>query len=355
MPAIDCSGRSSETVNKTPFIAVCVQALLSVQPVHAQWKLENPLDSLVIRGIDLILQQEYRSADSIFRSLAKNYPRHPAGDLYRAAVRQAYAIDFSVEVDRNEFDSLLESGREKARTLQWPWREYFLATADGYEAYERAARGDWFGGARLGYSYSGDFENIVEKDSSFYDAYVGIGTYDYWRSRKTEFLNWLPFVKDDRLLGIYLVEQGAERSTYNRFAAVSALVSILIDAERYPEVLKWSERGLASYPENRIFLWGKATALDRQKRSSEAVEAYKNLLANILASSAPHPYDEIVCRLNLAQCQIALHDTAEAGQNLQMLMKKEGAKFPVQLKDRAAAKFTRARELLAQIQTDSRR
>jgi tetratricopeptide (TPR) repeat protein len=326
-----------------------------VQSAGGQWKLDQPLDSLVISGIDLILKQEYQRADSLFRCTAMNYPQHPAGYLYQAAVRQAYAIDFTVQVDRSEFDSLLAAGRKNAGNLQWPWREYFLATADGYEAYERAERGDWFGGARIGYGSAGEFENIVERDSSFYDAYVGIGTYYYWRSRKTEFLRWLPFVRDDRVLGISMIEQAAERSTYNRFAAISALVSVLIDAERYAEVLEWSERGLASYPANRIYLWGKATALDRQKRTSEAVSAYQNLLASILISSAHHPYDEIVCRLNLAQCQLVLHDTLEAEQNLQMLLKKENAEFPARLKDRARAKFMRAKELLAQLYSDARK
>jgi tetratricopeptide (TPR) repeat protein len=336
-------------LHRISVIALFCAGLSSVQSTDAQWRLEQPLDSLVASGIDLILKQEYRKADSLFRDVAAEYPQHPAGYLFQAAVRQAYAIDFTVQVGRKEFDSLLVLGREKAANLQWPWREYFLATADGYEAYERVERGDWFGGVRMGRSSAGEFENIVEKDSSFYDAYVGIGTYYYWRSRKTEFLHWLPFVRDDRALGISLVELAADRSAYNRFAAVSALVSILLDAERYAEVLQWSERGLASYPENRIYLWGKATALDRQKRAPEAVEAYQNLLANIVRSSAPHPYDEIVCRLNLAQCQLVLKDTSEAKRNLQAVVGKENAAFPVQLRDRAVDKFDRANELLVRL------
>ena len=92
-----------------------------------------------------------------------------------------------------------------------------------------------------------------------------VGTYYYWSSRKTAFLRWLPFIKDDRELGIKMLIVGAERSEYNRFAAMSALVSIYLDAENYKQVEEWSRRGLKSYPENRIFLWGLATALDRSK------------------------------------------------------------------------------------------
>ncbi len=355
MPGTGYSERSKPILNKITFLILLVLWFIPARPADSQWKLEEPLDSLVCSGIDLILKQDYDKADSLFRDVAMEFPQHPAGYLYQAAVKQAYMADWTVQIDENQFDSLLAVGRAKAELLQWPWREYFLATADGYQAYERAESGDWFGGVRKGYGSAGEFEQIVERDSTFTDAYIGIGTYYYWRSRKTEFLQWLPFVRDDREKGIYLIEEGARRSRYNRLAAVSALVSIFLDAERYDEVLKWSELGLASYPENRIYLWGKATALDRQKQTSEAVTAYLHLLANILVSSAPHPYDEIVCRLNLAQCQLVLQDTAQAKQNLELILIKKGAAFPKQLADRARDKFSRAKDMLVQLRNGGRK
>jgi tetratricopeptide (TPR) repeat protein len=313
---------------------------------QAQWKLEYPLHSFVVSGIDFILKQEYNRADSLFRVVTNRYPDHPVGYLYRAAVMQAYNIDFDVPIEQGEFDSLLIIGKSSAEKISLPWREYFLGTADGYDAYERVERGDWFGGVRQGMSSASKFEEIIENDSSFYDAYVGIGTYYYWRSRKTEFLRWLPFVKDDRELGIRMLIIGAEQSEYNRFAAMSALVSIYLDSENYKQAETWSKRGLNFYPENRVFLWGLATALDRQNRSAEAVSAYSNLLENILRAHAPHPYNEIICRLNLVKSKAALNDTTNVFHHLKKLLSYETCSFPVNLQSRAKAKFEDARALL---------
>ena len=252
---------------------------------HAQWKLDSLVHSLVVTGIDFILKQDYDRADSLFRAVTDRYPNQPAGYLYQAAVMQAYNIDFDVPIDQEKFDSLLIKGKNAAEKMSSPWSGYFIGTADGYDAYERVERGDWFGGVRKGMSSASTFEEIIEKDSTFYDAYAGIGTYYYWRSRKTEFIRWLPFVKDDRALGIRMLITGAERSEYNRFAAMSALVSIYLDAENYKQAETWSKRGLNSYPENRVFLWGLATALDGQNRSAEAVPAYSILLENIVLTS----------------------------------------------------------------------
>lgn len=308
------------------------------------------LHSLIIGGIDLILKQEYERADSLFDDVISRYPDHPSGYLYRAAVMQAYAIDFDMPIEQEKFDSLLECGRKTTIRLGSLWGEYFLGTADGYEAYERVERGDWFNGVLKGMASVSKFEDVIEKDSSFYDAYVGIGTYYYWSSRKTSFIRWLPFIKDNRELGINMLIIGAERSEYNRFAALSALISIFLDAEDYKQVEDWSRCGLKSYPENRIFLWGLATALDRQKHMSEAVLVYTNLLENILRGKAPHPYGEIVCRLNFVKSKLVENDTMTVTNHLQIILSYEKGSFPPDLRWRAQAKFQEARTLLTDLE-----
>jgi hypothetical protein len=324
--------------------------MLCMTAVHAQRKLEPTLHALLTNGIDLILKQEYDRADSLFRDVVNRYPRHPMGYLYQAAVMQSYAIDMDVPVERKKFDSLLERGREASAGLDSLWNEYFLGTADGYEAYERVEHGDWFGGIRKGMSSASKFEEVIEQDSLFYDAYVGIGTYYYWRSRKTAFLQWLPLIKDDRELGITMLVVGAERSEYNRFTAMSALVSIALDDEDYTRAEEWSRCGLRFYPENRVFLWGLATALDRQKKNTESVLAYTNLLKSILHARAPHPYNEIVCRLNLVKSKLAREDTTAVMDHLHILLSYEKSLFPAGLQSRAHAKFEEVRTLLSEIE-----
>jgi tetratricopeptide (TPR) repeat protein len=332
------------------FHSIVLTIVLGTAVTHAQWKLEPSLHSLVVSGIDLILKQEYVRADSLFRVVTNRYPDHPAGYLYRAAVLQAYTIDFDEPVEQGKFDSLLMMGRKTSDNISLPWKEYFLGTADGYDAYERVERGDWFGGVRKGMSSASRLEEVLEKDSSFYDSFVGIGTYYYWRSRKTEFLRWLPFVKDDRARGIRMLIIGADHSEYNRFAAMSALVSIYLDAENYTQAEEWSRRALNSYPENRIFLWGLATALDRQNRPGEAVSAYATLLKNIVDAHAPHPYNEIVCRLNLVKSKVALNDTAAALDHLKKILSYETSSFPSRIQPRAKEKFESAQALLLKLE-----
>jgi tetratricopeptide (TPR) repeat protein len=143
---------------------------------------------------------------------------------------------------------------------------------------------------------------------------------------------------------------GAEQSEYNRFASISALIAIYLDSEDYRQAEVWSRRGLHYYPKNRIFLWGLATAIDRQNHTEEAVSAYSALLEKIVDAHAPHPYNEIVCRLNLVKSKVALHDTTTVFDHLNKLLSYETCSFPANLQSRAKAKFEEARTLLVKLE-----
>jgi tetratricopeptide (TPR) repeat protein len=343
-------GYSERSKSLRRILIIILFAGIGIEQTFAQWKLGPILDSMIVQGIDCIWKQHYVQADSIFGEVIYRYPKHPAGYLYRATVIQGHSIDFDVLIENGRFDSLLERGRTAAASLPSPWCEYFLGTANGCAAYADVERGEWFGGVKKGMTSASEFEEVLEKDSSFYDAYVGLGTYYYWSSRKTAFIRWLPFVQDNRALGIQLLLRGAERSEYNRLAAVSALVSIYLDEEEYEQAEVWARNGLKSYPENRVFLWGLATAFDRQKHFPEAVAAYTNLLENILQVHFPHSYSEIVCRLNLVKSKLALSDTGAAREHLRKILSFEHSSFPLNIRDRAERKFEETRQLLAAIE-----
>jgi tetratricopeptide (TPR) repeat protein len=326
--------------------------LIGITPseTFAQPRLPDGIHTSVVAGLDLILQQKYDNAEQHFSQLSAEFPTHPAGPLYHAAVLQAKSLDYGSVVDRQAFDSLIALGRSRALGLSdhvddLIWKKYFEATADGYEAVDRVERGNWFGGVRKAMSSADAFEELLDADSTFADTRVGIGTYLYWRSRKTEFIHWLPFISDDRKKGIDHLIRGAVEGEYNKFAAISALISVLTDASSYDEAVRWAETALRFYPTNRIFLWGRATALHRSGKFALSIPAYETLLKSILNSGSPVPYDEIVCRLNLVKCQRTTGDTTGGREHLDAICSLKGTIFPEALAERARAKFEEARIL----------
>jgi tetratricopeptide (TPR) repeat protein len=306
---------------------------------------------LVLQGINLTWQEKYSEADSVFLRVVREFPDHPAGYVYQAGVALARAMDNEMEVDLAKFDSLIDIGKKKANSMiesgsDRTWGQFFIGTADGSDSYARVYRGDWFGGARKGFASVSSFKDAVRLDSTLYDAYAGIGGFYYWRSRKTEFFNWIPFVGDDRSEGFTLLMKSVEKGTYNRFTALSMLVAIYIDAGMFEKAVTCSREGLKHYPRNRAFLWGLATAFQKSEKWPEAAGAYDQLLDVITESQDNNHYNQIVCTLNLAKVKTEMHDSSAVDNLLKDITKFHESDFPKHLQSRAKDKIEQAAEML---------
>jgi tetratricopeptide (TPR) repeat protein len=320
--------------------------------LSGQLRLPKEINVLVLEGVDLILKQEYERADSVFTTVSSKYPHHPIGYLYKAAVLQARSIDYLDPIDFAVFDSLLSIGSSEAEEMRYetpdsPLGYYYLGTATGYSAYARVEAGSWFAGITKGLSAASDFKRAVELDSSLYDAYVGVGTYYYWKSRKADFLNWA--LGDRRPEGIMLLETATIKAELNKHAAISALSAIYLDAKQFDLAIECANRGLEQYPDNRVFLWSLAAAQEQSGKYADALRTYRFLLQNILRARIKNPYNEMLCRLNLVKAMMAINQTEGVETHLEAILSFEDYRFPDNLRDRAANKFEQARNIRAQL------
>jgi tetratricopeptide (TPR) repeat protein len=313
------------------------------------------LHTLVLQGIDLTWKERYASADSVFERVVREFPNHPSGFIYQAGVELAKAMDNEMEVNVQRFDSLIAAGKLRATSsvdsgTDRMWGYFFLGTADGSDSYARVYRGDWFGGTRKGFSSVSAFKDAVNVDSSLADAYAGIGAFYYWRSRKTESFNWLPFVGDDRAEAMPLLRKTIERGIYNKYTALNMLVAIYIDAEDYDKAIACSLEGLKRYPRNRAFLWGLATASQKAHAWFDAASAYQKLHSVITGSPENNHYNEIVCMLNLAKVDIELRNTSDVKSLLKRILTFHESDFPAHLQARAKEKLEQATTLAKSVE-----
>jgi tetratricopeptide (TPR) repeat protein len=326
-------------------LAVTAQTVMPDRRIHA----------LAVQGIDLTWQQKYHEADSVFRIMTQEFPNHPAGYAYRAGVLQTKAVDHELFAEESTLDSLLAVSKEKARMMieaggqDAKWGYFFHATAEGCDSYARVYRGDWMTGALRGAASSSSFKDALAQDSMLYDAYAGIGGFYYWRSRKTEYFNWLPFVGDDRPRAFALLKKTAEYGVYNRYTALSMLAAIYNDAGSYEKAVECAQTGLARYPSNQVLLWALTTALENLGKSKEAVSAYGRLLASLREDGEGSAYVELVCQLNISKLKLEMGDTVRVRENLATILKSKPDDFPSHLKKRVGDKLEKARELLLKV------
>ncbi len=275
---------------------------------------DQQVDSVLRAGINSIILQDYTKAEKTFLNLDKKYSQLPLGKIYLAAVQIAKSYDYGEKYNESYIDSSLNSAKDQAKKMldnkeNNIWYKYFLSLSEGYLAYFKALNTDWLEALSEGTNALDDFEDILKQDKNFYEAYIAIGTFKYWKSRKTEFLDWLPGHTDEKDEGIKLLEEAIDNSSYNRYLAINSLIWIYIDQKNFSHAVILADSALTEYPGSRFFMWGLARAYE-DINPEKSIEIYYEIL-NSLPANLNH-YDEIVLKHLIAQEYVKMGENQEA-------------------------------------------
>lgn len=297
------------------FFAAFFLIILSVNSFPQSYP-DRVVDSLLRKGIDDILFQNYSQAKETFTSLRNSYPQLPLGNIYLAAVEIARDYDYEEPYNSDYIINNLDSAETKANILIEKddnniWYRYFQALKEGYYAYFQALNKNWLSALSNGVNSVRDFEKCLNLNPNFYEAYTAIGAYKYWRSRKTEFLKWLPFVKDETESGIKNLESAINHSTYNEYMAVSSLLWIYIDQKKYQQAVELAEKILKKYPSSRFIMWPLARAYEGIN-IKKSIDIYKSILNSYSQREKSNHYNEIVLKHIIAQQYVKLNEKNKA-------------------------------------------
>ncbi|MBK9099628.1 MAG: tetratricopeptide repeat protein [bacterium] len=284
--------------------------------VNAQVYPDRVVDSLLRLGISSIVNQDYNAAQNMFIKLKKDYPEIPLGKIYLAVNKIAQAYDYAQEFDEDYILNNLEDAKDQAELLLEKdqsniWYRYFYALAEGYISYFDAINGSWFSALSSGVNSISEFERILESDKKFFEAYIAIGTFEYWKSRKMEFMDWLPFTNDTKKIGIDRLIVAIDSSSYNTYLAINSLIWIYIDQKRFSDAIAVAEKALKQFPESRTFKWGLARAYE-ETDVSKSIDLYKDILNSYPSSLNGNYENTIVLKHLIAQQYAKKGDKANA-------------------------------------------
>lgn len=284
--------------------------------LSAQTYPDTSVDSLLRTGIKHIVNQDYTTAKEVFNYLNKEYQHLPLGKIYLAANKIAEAYDYAQDFDETYIFKNLKSAKEQSEKLvdldeDNIWSHYFYALAEGYISYYEAIEGSWFSALSTGINSISEFDKILIEDKNFYEAYIAIGTFEYWKSRKLEFMDWLPFASDTKNLGIDRLIVAIDSSSYNSHLAINSLIWIYIDQKKYDDAIKVAEKSLIDFPQSRTFKWGLARAYE-EENSLRAIELYLDILNSYPDSLKENYKNEITLKHLIAQQYAKLGDKEKA-------------------------------------------
>ncbi|NQT34940.1 tetratricopeptide repeat protein [bacterium] len=306
------------------------------------------LDSaLALRVVSLITAERYEDALSISDSLIDSRPHAPEGWFLRASVLSSRSIDFEDELDDPAFNLACDSVRSICNCLidngeDSAWVRFYLGSTMGYLSFKAMKNGRTLETLSKAAKMAAWYEETVKIDSSFWDAYLGLGVYYYQRSQRAGILRTIGLVSDRRKEGLRLLHICAEKGRFSALAARSNLAWLAIYREDYETALSIAEELLEQYPESRAFLWCLGRSRMGLKRWDEAIETYKKILTSVRQESRNNRYNEISCLHAMTTANAELNNWQEvvrlAGEALAL-------EISVQVADRKSKDLKRLKKL----------
>lgn len=290
--------------------------LLIYTQSYGQVHPNKSIDSLLTSGIEQILLQNYFEADKQFTLLDNKFNEIPLGNIYLAAVEIAKSVDFNEDINEAYIDSLLDLAKDKTDKLLEKdsdnlWYNYYDALIYGYKAYYYSISGNLISAFADGILSLRSFQKCLEIDNNFYEAYIAIGTYNYWKSAQSKAFLWIPFVDDNREKGIKYLEKVLQSNAYNKHLAEYSLIWIYIDYEEPEKAVELASKSIDEYNDSRFFKWGLARAYtDIDKR--KAILVYSDILKSVETIKDRNLFNDIVLKHKIAMLNDDIGNFSEA-------------------------------------------
>ena len=222
-----------------------------------------------------VLEGRYKEAEEAFDRFIDSFPDEPAGPLMKAAVVHYYSIDFDDFSRPDEYFHLLDTAKKLAREKidqdsNDVWAQYFFYSAGILKAVWAVNSGNFISGIFNGQAGVRGMSHIVSQDEDFYDAYLMIGSYKFWKSEAFRKLYWLPLIEDQRLQGIDEVKKALIRGKL-----INPLSSIVLNEMLIVYDLELAINNLEElvriYPTCRLFRWQLGESLKKAGNYEKAV------------------------------------------------------------------------------------
>ena len=232
-------------------------------------------DSVTLQIAQDIWYDRYPNAVEKIEKIIISEPDNPLGYFLLGSTCQTISEEFRNDSLKTMITENLETAIDLARQKfkddpqnpNWP---FICGAAFGYRALHRAFHGSWWGAFQDGLKCSSNLKKALKIDSTYYDAYLGLGAYHYHKTVKSKAFLWLPFVADKREQGIKELYLAVDSGFLATHSARESLLRIFFDEKRFDEFLVLADSLEEITPDNPYGLLFYAKGLTELNRLDEA-------------------------------------------------------------------------------------
>jgi tetratricopeptide (TPR) repeat protein len=294
-------------VKKISLPTFIIYAILLLPAASLNAAVGEDFDARIDRGLEILYQGQYQEAIDTFDAFISQHPKNPAGYFFKAGAYQLRSMAYETEAWDGIQESLLDSSLDLAsqavnQNKKDPWAFFIRGGTYAYRAAIKARAKDYFSALSNGLSAVSDLNKAAALDPQLYDAYMGIGSYHYFRTKATSVLKWLPFIGDNREQGIAEINLAIEKGRYSKVMAQNGLAWIYVDYGKYPLALEQALQLEKSFPQNHSFFWITPEVYWRTKQWEKAASAYAKLLQLVDEGKPLNNFNRVFVGSRLAKC-----------------------------------------------------
>lgn len=268
---------------------------------------------------------DYEKSLNSFQILSSEYNNLPLGKIMLAANEIFYSYDYQVPYNEKKILRLLEEAEEHSNRLlknerKNKWNRYYLSLAEGYKTLYEGLTKDWLNMISDGISCISNYNSILEIDPAFYEAYIAIGAFKFWRSENIKYLQWLPFINDEREEGIRLLKLSVNQNSYHDFLGMDVLFWINMRRGETEKARMIAEESLRKYPDNRLFKMNLARYYETTDRR-KAIRLYEEVLNAYERNKPLNRINEVTIKTKIAISYFELGEVKKVVEITQPILK----------------------------------
>jgi tetratricopeptide (TPR) repeat protein len=214
----------------------------------ASWAWPDPPSDAIDQGLYWLYHQQYDKSLASFDTYLSKNPSDPTGYFYRTATSWWHLMqdfDYALPEVYRQFDEdsqrtittakalyeVAQDTRTKARAcLYW-------GGAEGLRGRWMVTQGQWIKAYFAGKRGNNLLREAIKLDPTLYDAYMGLGIYDYFTDTLSGVQAVLAamFIHGDKARGLKELQMAIDKGTHSRIEAMSFLIEIFNSEENTPE------------------------------------------------------------------------------------------------------------------------
>ena len=217
--------------------------------------LTKGLENKILTGLEATFNFEFAKSEKIFNQIIKNYPGNPSGYHFKSIPYLWRFLDNRNDSEFVQFfklsDSTLKKGNDLLLSnLDDPYLYFILGSAYSYRAMAFTRKENYLDAVLATKRAFAALNNALITDNTFYDAYMGLGIFNFMIAQTPPALKWAMYITGitgDKQKGLDYLTLAAKKGKFTLIESKFYLSQILgILSKRYWQNLLF-KYSLANY------------------------------------------------------------------------------------------------------------